>query len=117
MKRHDMLLVLTVLAAAGFIFLFQFFSDTISNKVTVRINGELYGSYDLNTDRIVQCGATNTISIKNGEVTMEWANCPDQICVHHVSISKNGESIICLPNHVVITVENSENTDLDSIAR
>lgn len=116
MKRNDILLVLTVLAAAGFIFLFQFFSNQDSDKVTIQIDGEVYGSYDLHTDRTVQCGNTNTIKIKNGEVTMEWADCPDQICVHHIPVSKNGESIICLPNHVVITVESSENTDLDSIA-
>ena len=33
------------------------------------------------------------------------ADCPDQICVNHLAISRDGESIICLPNKVVIAIE------------
>ena len=58
--------------------------------------------------------------IENGSVVMEWADCPDQLCVNHRSISRDGESIICLPNRVVVSIEGTdgknEENSLDGIA-
>ena len=41
----------------------------------------------------------------------------DQICVHQRAISKNGESIICLPNKVVVSIEGAEDSQIDVVAR
>ena len=60
---------------------------------------------------------TNVMKIQNGEVTMSKADCPDQICVNHRAVSRNGESIICLPNQVVVTVVSSEESDVDAVAQ
>jgi len=45
-----------------------------------------------------------TLVINKGEVYMESADCPNQICVHHSRISRKGETIVCLPNRVVIEI-------------
>ena len=42
--------------------------------------------------------------IYDGKADMESADCPNQICVHHSSISHKGETIICLPNRVAIEI-------------
>ena len=42
--------------------------------------------------------------ISDGKADMESADCPNQICVHHSAISHIGETIVCLPNRVVIEV-------------
>ena len=42
--------------------------------------------------------------ISDGKADMESADCPNQICVHHGAISHTGETIVCLPNRVVIEV-------------
>ena len=67
-------------------------------------------------DVTVPYGAhSNTIRIAPGEIRMLSADCPDQICVHQRNISKNGETIICLPNKVVVTVCSGESSHLDGI--
>lgn len=43
-----------------------------------------------------------TIRIAGGAVTVIESNCPSQDCVHSGTISRSGESIICLPNRLVI---------------
>ena len=46
---------------------------------------------------------------------MESADCPDQICVRQKAISKEGESIICLPNKVVVSIVGGEEKELDAV--
>ena len=48
---------------------------------------------------------------------MEDADCPDQICVNHRAISRDGESIICLPNQTIVTIRGGEEPEVDEIAR
>ena len=47
---------------------------------------------------------------------MTDADCPDQLCVHQKAASKNHESIICLPNKVVVEVDGSEEREFDAVA-
>ena len=46
---------------------------------------------------------------------MVEASCPDKLCVNQKAVSKNNESIICLPNKVIVEVDSSENSDLDAV--
>lgn len=57
--------------------------------------------------------AFNLFSITGGDVKMEAADCSDQICVHHNVISAVGESIICLPHRIVITVAGDSDLSLE----
>ena len=45
------------------------------------------------------------------------ASCPDQLCVDQNEISFDKESIICLPNKVVLTVISDTESDVDGIIR
>lgn len=73
-------------------------------------NNQEYNLY--NGDKIC-----NTVVIKDGEAYMSYADCKDKICVNHKKISKNNESIICLPNKVIVTVTNSNNNEVDGVAK
>ena len=109
MKKNDLILAAAVIAAAAVILAFQFFrQDGDGQCVVVTVDGELYGTYGLTEDQTVEIGKTNQLIIENGTARMEWADCPDQICVNHRAVNKNGESIICLPNKVVVSIERSE---------
>lgn len=46
----------------------------------------------------------NLLSVTDGTVRMEAADCKDQICVRHRAVSAEGESIICLPHKVVVEI-------------
>ncbi len=49
-------------------------------------------------------GGENTFYIEKNRVTMKEANCHDKICVNTRSISKNGETIVCLPHKLVLAI-------------
>ena len=41
---------------------------------------------------------------------MKWADCEDQLCVHQKEITLENESIICLPNKVIVEVSGGADT-------
>ncbi len=73
--------------------------------------------YMLDEDREIIIDNTehgyNKIIISDGYVRMEEADCPNQLCVKHKPVKLNGESIVCLPNKVYVTVvsKNKKETD------
>ena len=77
-------------------------------QVEIAVNGEVYGIYDLDTDQTIEIGEKNICRIENGAAWMEWADCPDQLCVHHSKISRNNETVVCLPNRVTLTILGGE---------
>ena len=117
--RNDLLflgaLFLVISIAAIGYFCFRPAGDT----VTVTVGGRLYGEYPLHEDRtevIRTENRENVFVIRDGKVYMESASCPDGICKNHRAIFRDGESIICLPNGVVITVTSKIEEAPDIIA-
>ena len=121
MKKNDWILIVLVAAVAGFFLVFQFLKPVQGTmEVEISIDGELYGRYNLEEEQKIEIHDTNLVEISEGTVKMIWASCPDQLCVHHKKISKDGESIICLPNKIVVSVtgsdEGSEENEFDAVA-
>lgn len=60
----------------------------------------------------------NLMAVSETGVSMEAADCPDQICVHHIPIKGGGESIICLPHKLVVEIQGGTETEtLDGMAK
>lgn len=74
-------------------------------SIQITVNGELYGTYSLGKDQIISIGDTNVCEIKNGEVKMTEADCPDHLCIKQPAVGSAGGFIVCLPNKVVIQGE------------
>ena len=110
-KRNDIILIAAILALATLAALVLLLTRTQGDRVIVTVNGETYGSYSLSkdTEMDIRTGESgkqlNRLIIKDGKAYVETATCPDGICASHKPISHDGESIICLPHKVVITVE------------
>ena len=105
-ERNDRILIVGIMVCAvllGLAFLLK--GSRVGTTVVVTVSGEEYGRYSLLKEQVVQIGDTNTLIIHNHEADMLFAECPDQICVKHTPISDTDESIICLPNQVVVTIE------------
>ena len=74
-------------------------------SIQITVNGELYGTYSLGKDQVISIGDTNVCEIKNGEVKMTDADCPDHLCMKQPAVGSAGGFIVCLPNKVVIKGE------------
>ena len=89
------------------------------DTVNIKVNGEMYAYYSLSDDQTIdveQNGHINKITIKDGQVSMAFSDCPNQDCVKHRAISGSAETIVCLPNKVTVEIEGGS-TGLDTIAQ
>lgn len=117
--RNDVIFIVCLLlvAAIGMLYLFVFRSH--GDTVNVTVDGKAYGTYSLsqNITEDIRTGDNgeylNRLVIKDGKAYIETATCPDGICVDHAPIFRDGESIVCLPQRVVVTViTNKDNVDI-----
>jgi hypothetical protein len=98
-------------------------------KVIIESGGDLYATYSLREDRTfvvpapkqsstdapaanpedsasAQYDYYNVVVISGGTVSVTEASCKNQVCVKHGAITRPGESIVCLPNRLVVRIEN-----------
>ncbi len=120
-RRNDLILIISLLLILSVIGLCFFFLRKEGDTVRVTVDGRLYGVYSLseNTTVDIRTGENgahlNRLIIKDGKAYVEEATCPDGICAAHRPIYRDGESIVCLPNRVVITVHTEGNGDAPDI--
>ena len=116
--RNDIIFVATLLCVIGIAIVCMLIFRVEGDTVDVSIDGNAYGKYSLSENRTVEIKTdrgTNILVIENGKTYVKSASCPDGICSSHRPISYSGESIICLPNKVVITVTRQDQSGPDVV--
>ena len=113
MKKADILFILAMLILAGILFL-VFANGEKGAVAIVTVDGQEVAEYPLDKDgRYSLNGGSNILVIENGEAYLEEANCPDKLCVKMGRISKTGQSITCLPNHLNVRIEGAGEPEYD----
>ena len=81
------------------------------------VDGRVYNTYSLKDSVSVDIYTgdgledINRLVISDGKAKIEFASCPDGICACHRPIYRSGESIVCLPHRVMVTVNGSKEKD------
>lgn len=119
MKKKDLILICSVLVLAAAFWLIPravgIFGNSEAQKLRITVSGKEYGVYSLDEDQVIKIGDTNVCEIKDNKVTMISAECPDQLCIHQGPIRLQGETIVCLPNKVVLEVTGMKQTDKEAL--
>lgn len=114
-KKKDLLILMIILIiiTGGFIFNHIYFNQS-ANYVQIAVNNQAYQTVSLDTKQTIKINDTNTIIVDHGTVTMIEATCRDHLCINQGTISKNGQQIICLPNHVVVSIVSTQENSVDA---
>lgn len=97
------------------------FSSQSGAQAVIKVQGNVVQTVNLNEDTgaepIIVQGKLGTviIEVKDKKVRISEATCPDQICVKQGWISSPAQSIICVPNELVIYI--NEKPPVDAITR
>ena len=118
--RNDAILVAVLLVLGGALALYLHLTRQTGGYVSVQIDGVAVMELPLSEDAQVVLGEgthTNLLVIRNGTAQVIEATCLDQICVRQGAVQFAGESIVCLPHKLVVTVEGGPTNDVDATAR
>lgn len=121
-KKELLLLIIVFVVIVIVALVFYGKKQETGSYAIVTVNGEEYGRYSLDKDQTVSIEVdgveTNVLVIANGQADMTQANCPDLLCVNMKAISNHGETIVCLPNKVVVEIESdTSHSELDAMAQ
>jgi len=119
-RKNDFILIVVIFVVLLMVAAVFYNNMDFGSTVTVTVDGEIFGEYSLNSNQEIEITnsdgeVTNILLISDGTAKMTEATCPDLICVNTEAISKKGETIVCLPNKVVVTVESNEESDIDAV--
>ena len=107
-KSGDVLVVLiTLLLAAGAFALFQWTRPAARTEAVVLSDGEVIRRAQLPAAAPLTNDIPDkdiSVRIEESRVWVEHSDCPDQICVRSGEISAAGQSVVCLPNRVVVKI-------------
>ena len=92
------------------------------DTVVIEIDGKCVGEYSLHEEREIYLpdeeNHTNVLTIADNKAYMSSADCPDKLCMKQKAISHNKETIVCLPNRIVVTVRSvSSGGEYDTIVQ
>ncbi|MBB5887847.1 NusG domain II-containing protein [Lactovum miscens] len=102
------IIILAVLVMVSFFPLTLFAnSNTVPNQVIVRAHGKVVKTLELSVNQVwtyKDNGDYNRIQVKDNKVRVQEANCRDLIDVKAGWISKNGQTLVCLPHSLVVAL-------------
>lgn len=121
LRKADLILLAVVLALGAVLAAVLLLRSSGGGMAQVRVAGVVTASYPLDEDASYTItganGGTNLLVIEDGSARIEEASCPDGVCVHTGRVHRDGQSIVCLPNQVVVEIvsesaENSSGVDI-----
>ena len=111
-KKADILILAALLIIGGICMAFASGSGSPGSVAVVSIDGKEECRYALTQDRIeyileTQYG-TNTFLVEDGAISVIASDCRCCDCMRFSPISKAGQTIVCLPHHLSVTISGED---------
>jgi hypothetical protein len=81
------------------------FSGHKGKTAYIFLNGKQIEKIALNISRTVKINNME-IEVKDGRVRVAKSGCPHQVCVHTGWISSPAQTIVCVPNKLLVEIKN-----------
>ena len=111
MNKNDIKLITIIIVISVISLLIYLLFNNESDKALVYYENKLLLEIDLNLDDIYIVKGYNgdiKIEVKNKKIRVVEENSNYHLCSKQGYIDRSGEMIVCLPNKVIITINNSD---------
>lgn len=109
MKRADAALIAALLMLGAALLVFMRSGDDAA-RATVYLEGCPVWSCALDSQGEFEISGVLVV-VGNGCARIARSDCPDMSCVNCGAISRAGESLVCLPNRVSVTLSGADMPD------
>ena len=116
MNKNDLKLITIVLIIIVILFLIYFLTNEKSNKALVYHGNNLILTIDLSIDKEYIVKGDNgdvVIKVSDNKIKVEEENSPYHLCSKQGYISNTNESIICLPNRIIIELPKDDSIETE----
>lgn len=107
MNKKDIILILIIFIFSS---LFIIFNNKVNaNLAYVYYESDLILKIDLNIDKIYEVNGYNgivKIEVNQGQIRVVEEESKKHLCTKQGYIKNEGESIVCLPNRIIIELKN-----------
>ena len=115
--KPDVIVIAAVLFVALVSLLLIFVLRKPGGVAVVEVDGEVVGEYPLYQNGVYPLnGGTNVLVIENGVAYLSYSNCPDHTCERTGKIRFVGQTIVCLPNKLSVTVKGEAEGGVDLVS-
>ena len=113
-RRLDIIVISTILILSLSALLIYNLTKTEGDVAVVEVNGVKVAEYSLNVNGTYSLNnGTNVLVIENGLAYLNYSNCPDHTCEKKGKIKYVGQTIVCLPNKVSVTIKGNSSDGVD----
>lgn len=112
MKLNDLILIAIILLIVGIILIFN--KKEIPNQAKVYYENDLILTIDLSQNKEYDVQGYNGnvhIVVLDNKIKVEEENSPKHLCSKQGFISSSNETIVCLPNKILIKIESDDSLD------
>ena len=109
LQKRDMILAAAILLMAAAAFGISHYTRRAPAAIAqVSLDGTVVKTLDTEITVTSPNGGTNHLIVKDGEIWCSEASCPDKVCVHQGKKHLNSDTIVCLPNQMIVTITGGE---------
>ena len=121
LKKYDIIAIIcvAVIVIISYITVNLLRNDE-ADTVVIYVDGKIEKKLDLNKNQEYKVNVDNgynIVRIKDKKVRIKESDCSNQTCVNMGTISKDGQTLICLPHKVEVTIVSDDKSEVDVIAR
>ena len=121
LSKTELSIWLGILAVTGILFLVYFGTVKKGDFVQVKVDGKVVFTRSLSDNGTypIKGIGENILVIKDGVAWIKEADCPDKLCVKQGKVKNVGQSLICLPNKVVVEVisDSEDSQAVDAVVK
>ena len=116
-RRIDIIVIASLLLLSLLALLFVTLTRKEGAAVEITVGGDVVATYSLFKNGEYELnGGTNTLIIENGVAYMDYSSCPDHVCERKGKIRYAGQTIVCLPNKLTVTIIGETDESVDFVS-
>lgn len=115
--RKTDFIILGIIAAACIICLYFMKTQTEKgNFAQISVNGKILANVSLKNDEVFCVSGIDNVEfeVKGGAIRISSNDCNDKVCQKTGFVSNAGESIVCIPKKLTVTVKSASGADFDA---
>ncbi len=118
-KPGDIILSIALLIVSLMCMWMIIHGKTSGEEADIYLDGKLVQTVRLNKNQNIELVSTLgeiNIHVNNHKIWIHQVACPDQTCKKMGKITKTGETIVCVPNKLVIVIKGKRSYQLDALS-